>query len=268
MKISGLILVLAAGLIVCVGGEGNAEPIGISARRLPHESAETASRRAYTLALKRGGFMGVKIGATAQDAMRPFAEIDLNSVKVWNSKASIQSVFESVRDERMVQMPDEPKFPRRLSWLYPDDGCFARADLERKKLESNGFPSTQKILITGDLSVKTANAPGGFVTWWWHISDVVRVGNEVFVLDPAIEPTRPLPVREWIATMVANPDTAQVAICSPYTYSINSDCGELVDQSASALTDQFYYLDYEWTRQIELGRDPKLVLGEQPPWKK
>jgi hypothetical protein len=105
------------------------------------------------------------------------------------------------------------------------------------------------------------------VTWWWHISQIVRVGNEVFVLDPAIEPSRPLPVREWLATMVANPDEAQVVICSPYTYTINSNCEEQFDQSASALSDQYYYLDYEWSRQIELGRDPNVVLGDTPPWK-
>lgn len=268
MKLSGLKMVLANLVLLAFTVTANAELIGISARRLPNESAEVAARRAYTVALKTGAFMALKTGLSAQDAMRPFKEIDLNSITTWPSKTLVSKSFEAVRDARMVEIPHKPEFPRRLSWLYPDDGCFARADLERKNFVERGLPAPQKILITGDLTVKTANAPGGSVAWWWHISQVVRVGNEVFVLDPAIEPSRPLPVREWLATMVANPDEAQVAICSPYTYSIGNDCNELADQSASALSDQFHYLEYEWNRQIELGRDPNVVLGNSPPWKK
>lgn len=267
MKFIGLKIVVANLLVLAFTVTAKAEPIGISARRLPNESAAIAARRAYTVALKRGGFMDLKTGLTAQDAMRPFKEINLNSISSWPDKNFLTQNFEAVRDIRMVDMPETPKFPRRLSWLYPDDGCFARADLERKNLVERGLPPLQKIVITGDLTVKTANAPDGMVTWWWHISQIVRVGSEVYVLDPAIEPSRALPVREWLARMVPKVDEAQVAICSPFTYTISSDCNQPADQSESALSDEYYYLDYEWSRQVELGRDPNLVLGNSPPWK-
>lgn len=67
--------------------------------------------------------------------------------------------FRSLRDARWLTMPGMRDFKRRSSWLYPDDGCFARAALGGQKLESWDYPRPKKLFIFGDLEVKTANSP-------------------------------------------------------------------------------------------------------------
>jgi hypothetical protein len=236
----------------------------ISAARAPNERADEAARRSFTASLMNGHFKSVANVSTAYELLKPFNQVDLKNVPEWKNQKVLNDNFLRIRDLRFIDSGDN--FQRRLSWLYPDDGCFARADLERSKLEEWRVTAPLKIIVSGDLSVKTSNSLNGTVTWWWHISKLIKVGDDYFVLDPSIEPKRPLTVREWLSTMVADPDTASVAICSPYTYNIYDDCAQTTDQLETAYQDQLHFLELEWERQIELGRDPEKVLGHEPPW--
>ena len=100
------------------------------------------------------------------------------------------------------------------------------------------------------------------------MAPIVRVGHEVYVLDPAIEPKRPLEVHEWLARMGADfTNPVEVAICSSHSYDPVSNCAQGANRSADAYDDQYHFLSEEWTRQIDLQRDPAQVLGDNPPWR-
>ena len=87
---------------------------------------------------------------------------------------------------------------------------------------------------------------------------------EYYVLDPAIEPSGPLPLRAWILRQVRNVGDVTLCVCAPH--SPNSSCTHPGDSTSQSARDQQTYLRWEWSRQRELGRDPTVVLGEHPPW--
>ena len=65
------------------------------------------------------------------------------------------AVVAQLREARFVFGRDQPEFARRSSWLYPDDGCFARAALAADNLARWSFAPVAKIFVFGDLDVRT-----------------------------------------------------------------------------------------------------------------
>jgi hypothetical protein len=201
----------------------------------------------------------------AQEAAVKIDELDANAVTEWNDL----NIFSQVRDERFLETDEDADFLRRISWLYPDDGCFARAGLMVNLFRKSNLPDPTKVFIFGDLQVKTDNSPDGSVSWWYHVAPAVRVNNEVMVLDAAIEPNNPLPLKEWVGRQTENVMSVNLAYCKTDAYSPADSCltpdGK---DAADAEKDQLHYLKYEWKRQVKLGREPTEVLGDNPPWKK
>jgi len=160
-----------------------------------------------------------------------------------------------------------PMFPRRSSWLYPDDGCYARAQLINRNLLQWMSTAPKKIFVFGDLNVKTANSPYGEVTWWYHVAPIVQVQGVKFVLDPSVDPIRPLKLEEWLSAMAANPGELEVAVCGSGSYTPLDSCDkEANDKEPEAERDQAFFLSPEWERVENLGRDPEKELGDDPPW--
>jgi hypothetical protein len=168
---------------------------------------------------------------------------------------------------RTIPSRTRPDFARRPSFLYPDDGCFARAEMMALRVAQAGYARPGKVFVFGDLNVVTANAPSGSVSWWYHVAPAVRVGQSVQILDPSIEPMRPIPLGEWIGRQTTIAE-AMVSACGPYAYSPSDRCAADPpdDPGAAAMESQDTYLDAEWSRQTELGRDPEQILGDHPPW--
>lgn len=208
------------------------------------------------------------------------------------SGADLQASFEMVREEKFFT--DEVSRKRRATWLYPDDGCFVRATvadgLIAKLLEQPATPAppvsptpaipTAKIFAFGNLRVQTANSPSGEVEWWYHVAAIAKVTtststgpiDEYYVYDPAISPKAPMPVKEWLKTMVGpSLGNIEIAICAGGAYDPYSHC-EANDPSARqyslerAHREAHQFLPEEWDRLEVLGRDPNLELGSNPPW--
>ncbi|MGE4133848.1 MAG: protein-glutamine glutaminase family protein [Bdellovibrionales bacterium] len=213
--------------------------------------------------------MGVG-GGTKPNAVRMARRLssgDLPHAVTWNSVAEMQTRFEYLRDRRFLHQLDKPHFDRRSSWLYPDDGCFARAALANRNMSEISVPIPNKVFAYGDLRVHTANAPGGTVTWWYHVAPIVEVEGQKYVLDPAIEPHHPLKLEDWLAQMSDNPDQIEVSICESGTYVPGDDCSKKTNGVEEfAESDQQSYLEYEWDRLVDLGRQPERELGDNPPW--
>ncbi len=205
---------------------------------------------------------------TAEAQAGAFDQLDYSSVPEMGSYAELYEAFSRARDTRHLKdQSNDPSFLRRPSWMYPDDGCFARAGVMSQKLHQWGFVRPKKVFIFGNLRVKTQNHRAGFVTWWYHVVPLVKADGVAYALDPAIEPSRPLTLKEWVQRQVSVISSARVSICHELTYQPYSSClnGNPRADTVS-MSDQQSYLRDEWERLIELERNPEQELGDTPPW--
>jgi hypothetical protein len=87
-----------------------------------------------------------------------------------------------------------------IPFLYPDDGCWARAhEMCRLMIAAGAKPS--KVWIDGHLHVNTKNNPNCFVNWRWHVAPIIcvrhrRGQSENMVIDPSLFST-PVTEATW-----------------------------------------------------------------------
>lgn len=206
------------------------------------------------------------LGTSALRTARKYTEVMLPEATPWSSVEVMQERFEKIRDSRFMTLSREPDFPRRISWLYPKDGCFARAALFNRNAFQMFIPIPKKVFAFGNLRVKTSNARRGVVGWWYHVAPIVQVGETKYVLDPSIDHEKPLPLKDWLARM-GKPERIKVAICNTGTYSPGSDCNKKTDgMELRALNTQKHYLQLEEQELRRMGRNAEDELGENPPW--
>ena len=263
---SWLTLVLLAG---CADGAaittnltaGDDSSRSVGASRGADESASDAANR--VLGAKADSLDSVNSVYAHRVALD---SIDTSAVPVFTSDQLVAG-FQLARDTRLMTTGDRPDFPRRPSFLFPDDGCFVRAETMAYELDGNGYPRPAKVFSFGPLSVKTTNAPSGSVSWWYHVAPIVKVNDQIYVLDPSIEPSAAITLSDWVSRQASLTD-ATVSVCNEYAYTPDSDCtaAKPVDAQAAAMAGQGNYLASEWDRQVALSRDPMQVLGNAPPW--
>lgn len=231
----------------------------ISAERLPGESYWEARDRNLP------PVWATPTHTTAEQASVAWDDLDTSSLATIKKSGEM---FEHIRDTRFLFLPGEPGFARRVSWLYPQDGCWTRAAVARHMARMQGYGELRKLFIFGSLNVKTSNAPGGSVSWWYHVVAVFKdERGKVRVVDPAIDPRGPMLLVDWVKTMVRDPHSATYSLCSSATFHPGDFCDQANDRSdASGESDQETYLDYEWDNLLRLGREPKEELGDLPPW--
>jgi hypothetical protein len=184
--------------------------------------------------------------------------------------SEIQALFDRARDIRFMRDVEHANFSRRTTWLYPDDGCYARAGLLiQHALNWNYAFVPSKIFVFGDLNVNTSNSPSGSVSWWYHVAPIVRSENSnLWVLDPSIHPDAPISLDNWLGVVTNDKSSLKVSACSSFTYDPSTSCfNTTLNDSLNALNDELSYLDSEWNRQVDLRRNPESVLGDYPPWK-
>jgi hypothetical protein len=234
----------------------------LSAARDPADSFYEAVRKTAPQ------FLGKEDGDSPVVANRrlPLAHADRAALVGWDP-AELADGFALARDTRAIPSATHPDFPRRPAFLYPDDGCFVRAEYMANELAHAGHPRPAKVFVFGNLSVATANAPSGRVSWWYHVAPVVVAGDQTWVLDPSIEPTAAITLEDWIGRQTPV-DQAQVSFCSPFAYTPDDRCDAPApaDLDGAAMRSQDFYLDAEWQRQLDLHRDPTQVLQDMPPW--
>jgi hypothetical protein len=230
-------------------------------KRKPHNHRHPVSR---------SGAVEQDAGDSALTLARGLDQIDLNQVPAI-SDAQLASAFQLVRNTRYIQNPAQPDFPRRESWLYPDDGCFTRATLAAKRIEAQGITRPAKLFIFGDLETKTPNSPDGTVWWWYHVVAAYRLNggaiDSLRIIDPSINPSAPMTMPEWAGAQIGDLNAVTFSACKSQTYEPGDSCtSPEPDDEASVLNDEYQFLDLEWERQIQLGRDPVSTLGDNPPW--
>ena len=236
-----------------------ASPHGISAHRAPGVSWKTLASEQQPSVLKN--FRKSAIGSTV-----PLPEVDLKQVPQLNDYLELESAFQYIRDLRFLEDPELAGIERRASWLFPDDGCYARASLAIQNLQNYSAIRPLKIFAYGNLVAKTSNTFEGTVTWWYHVAPILGAQGNYYVLDPALEPKRPLLLKEWASRLGTSPYISY-NICQPQTYLPYSSCDTPPsDEDANAVSDQLGFLPLERERILELDRNPAEELGEHPPW--
>jgi hypothetical protein len=208
----------------------------------------------------------------------------LNTVTAWPNYKVIQANFEKIRDLRYFQDDNKPAFARRISWLYPDDGCWTRASAMIRDFFGsfnnpvNGYPRPSKVFAFGDLCANTDNSSSKRVSWWYHTAPIVKDAetNQTYVLDPSVNPYQPMTMENWAAAIASNSNACAGSLSNLYDFNICNGYGsspystcvskEDEDETSSMLIQPEYQLA-ESKRQIELGRDVEKVLGDLPPWK-
>jgi len=172
-----------------------------------------------------------------------------------------------VRDRKFLKSSYQPDLLRRSTWLYPDNGCFARAAMMINSLEKKDVKKPWKVFIFGDLKVETENSPKGYVKWWYHVVPIVKVEGEAYVFDPAIDHYEALTLEDWAMRQTDDLDSVSFSICGPNSYTPSSRCMSFEELNMKdVLGDQEEFLYPEWRRQLTLDLDPYEVLGENPPW--
>nr|WP_241480430.1 protein-glutamine glutaminase family protein [Legionella norrlandica] len=113
----------------------------VSQKRFPEETFQEAITRVTAnepkMLIAKGTPLSRKV---------PLQRMDYSIVPTVSSYEELLYMFNMIRDTRFLYSPEKPDFERRISWLYPDDGCFARAALSRAKLENEHLVAPAKFL--------------------------------------------------------------------------------------------------------------------------
>ncbi|MFP5518421.1 MAG: protein-glutamine glutaminase family protein [Bdellovibrionia bacterium] len=245
-----------------------AHAVGLSAFRANNESFEDARHRALLeKQLKTGDFtysLFYNRRFSAEGQKMPVDQLNVTSVPQIEADV-LNKLFIYLRDSKFLKSKSQE---RRATWLYPDDGCYARAGIMSLNTEAITPVAPSKIFVFGDLNVKTPNTMSGWVTWWYHVAIAYNVNGEQYVIDPAIEPTRPLLMLEWLRAMNQDVSKLRVSLCHKDTYDPDSSCDRPRPfEPTDIYREQNMFLPLEWDRLLDLGRDPEVELGELPPWK-
>jgi Glutaminase len=114
------------------------------------------------------------------------------------SMTRAQQVFDSMNATSCDPLTVPPPC---IPFLYPDDGCWARAH-EMCRLIINMNLSPRKVWIQGSLHVATRNNPSCQVWWGWHVAPTLCVRGPGFfqvrtmVIDPSLF-TTPVSEATW-----------------------------------------------------------------------
>ena len=152
------------------------------------------------------------------------------------SKTKAQQVFDAMNVTSCDPLSVPPPC---IPFLYPDDGCWARAHEMCRLMIDMGL-SPKKVWIQGSLHVSTANNPSCNVYWGWHVAPTLCVRTSFFstktmVIDPSLF-TLPVTKADWKGVQ-GDPG----ATLTDSTASIYYLWGSVTDPTYSQTN---YYLDY------------------------
>ena len=149
----------------------NTEVDFISAERSEGEGwSEALSRQSKTLKFKIEDQSSM-IGS----AKLYLSQTDYHPIPYWpGTYEELLKVFRHIRDERRYFDRSHPELIRRALWLYPRDGCFARAAHTAMSIERLGTERPGKVFAFGHLSMKTPYVSRGWIFWSYHVAAAYR----------------------------------------------------------------------------------------------
>ena len=207
---------------------------------------------------------------SAYDLAKPLDYLDTSKLQDnWINKTQLDNAFISARDSQFITWKNKMvSYKRRPTWMFPYDGCHVRAEQVKNKFNEFDFPDFKKVFVFGDLKFNTSNSLIGKSQWWFHVAITAKVNDIVYVIDPAINPSKVLTIEDW-ANQLGPIDELTFSICEKDTFIPFDNCinPKPVDPQEFAKT-QTSYLVLEWLNILTLKRNPLLELQEHPPWRK
>ena len=192
------------------------------------------------------------------------------------TSADLEAAFLAIRDRRPLATGDQPGFARRIPWLFVQSGCEERAMAAAYFLTQWGYQTPYFARVVPkprapQLGLATDNDPTGAVRWSSHVAPVVRIADQLMILDPALDHDRPLRLADWLARF-SQPGQIAMALCrdaqkGDACFTAAPTPPEAQPAIAMPYTTLYDRLDVEWRLQKVLGRDPDRLLGDCPPWR-
>ncbi len=202
------------------------------------------------------------------DQAKPLDQLDLSKATSLESAEQLTTDFEYLRDTKFFEAPQSPIKNRRISWLYPDDGCYTRAMMMAHYFNKKENMDAKKIFAFGNLRARTSYSHDGYVRWWYHVAISLKVNDILYVYDPSVNNTKPLTIQEWQTAISDSDEEVKFAICEPNTFGPEDDCDNPKKYPIeSHIKSQLRFLELEWERIDDLGLNPHEILGDNPPWK-
>ncbi len=239
-----------------------------SAVRRPEETWQQALDRNTALDFESEVDTLAAIVPSARGAAQSFSEaLDASFLPEWpGSFQELQLAFQKARDIRLYVQSNQKSFPRRSTWFYPRDGCYARAAHVARVFENDGKVRPGKVFAFGNLKMRTFFKPQKYVYWSYHVAAAFRWRGEIFILDPGVEPQRLLRLSEWLGRF-SKLSSVKVALCDSFSYTPGSRCwGGTSRQERFSVQHQLGFLPVEWNYVLNLRLNPLNIFGEQPPW--
>jgi len=212
---------------------------------------------------------------TPRDIKVPLSLIDFSDVPEW-SLAQLNEAFIKVRDERFLFM-DCDNTPRRIPWMFAENGCYLRAALVRKKFKEWNLPKIKKLFIFGEMKFSTHVKLNDTVSFRDHVACVVRVKDETYVIDPPVSFDKPLLLRDWTNLLFSKSDTkfCKLSLASEFTLSHNCPVNTKNEHEEVGMKDgvirdiNFFtenFLQKEKAYLLSKNINIKEALGDSPIW--
>ncbi len=233
-----------------------------TARREPNERGLTAYKN---MMAKLKNYKLSIASDTPMDVAKPLNQISYKNVAQLANYDEVIKEFNNIRDTRFINYESSGRLSqRRIPWEYPEDFCYARAGAANIYLRSNSHIRPSLIFVFGDLSAKSVNAMNDNerVNWNYHVAPIVQEHDNIYVLDPAINPNKPLLVHEWYDLM--HDQNLKAAICDTYTYYPNDSC---LHPKHDAAKDNDLMQDVKFAIFLEQQNFDVIFFGDTPPWK-
>lgn len=211
-------------------------------------SQERKPQESWRISLTRNGVY--QIFATTPDVLTPWpltlAELEAFALEAFQL--------------RLHQNPNPGNFLRRGPWLYPANGCYAKAAHVSFLAKQKGLPQPGKIYAYGDLEFDSPYAKNGRRVYWrYHMAAAYVVDAQVFIVDPGMSETV-LTQQEWLNLISPSPYNVRVKYCDQNSYSPLSSCVGGRGNGAN-LSHVRGILRDEWSNLRRLGYDPYVLLG-------
>lgn len=186
----------------------------------------------------------------------------ISALPTWSGALEDLQIFhQQTWAVRPYNNPNPGNFNRRAPWLFPADGCYAKAAHISSEAAKRGFRKPGKVYAFGNLSFRTPYAINGRVAYWsYHVAAAYQIQGQVFVLDPTIHSQMVLTLDEWVRQIARKPESIRLRFCDANSYSPSSPCrggkgnGAYLGHIRSILRS-------EWRNLISLGYSPSTLLA-------
>lgn len=183
----------------------------------------------------------------------------VDAIPEWlNTFAELEAFNKITREIRQYKNPNAKNYLRQAPWLYPIDGCYAKAAHVSAVLQERGQVAPGKIFAFGNLRVKSKYAAGGYAYWSYHVVSGYRFDNKIYVFDPVASENEDgtnsglLTLQEWLTRISTDRSQVRVSICDSNAYDPASQCigGE---NHGKFLGHMPTILDWEYNNLLDMG---------------